>query len=128
MNFDQLLTNFLSPPILFFLLGLLATLVKSDLELPAPLPKILSLYLLLAIGFKGGVELAHSGLTVQIASTLGVAMIAAVVVPVYTYFVLRLKLDSANAAAIAATYGSISAVTFITAAAFLDATKPDNEP
>jgi hypothetical protein len=41
MNFDQLLTNFLSPPILFFLLGLLATLVKSDLELPAPLPKIL---------------------------------------------------------------------------------------
>ena len=123
MNFDQLLTNFLSPPILFFLLGLLATLVKSDLELPAPLPKILSLYLLLAIGFQGGVELAHSGLTVQIASTLGVAMIAAVVVPVYTYFVLRLKLDSANAAAIAATYGSISAVTFITAAAFLDATK-----
>ena len=69
MNFDQLLTNFLSPPILFFLLGLLATLVKSDLELPSPLPKILSLYLLLAIGFKGGVELAHSGLTLQIAST-----------------------------------------------------------
>ena len=123
MNFDQLLTNFLSPPILFFLLGLIATLVKSDLELPSPLPKILSLYLLLAIGFRGGVELAHSGLTFQIAATLGVAMAAAIVVPVYTYYILRLRLDAANAAAIAATYGSISAVTFITAAAFLDSTK-----
>jgi len=123
MNVDQLLTNFLSPPILFFLLGMVATLVRSDLELPAPLPKILSLYLLLAIGFRGGVELAHSGLTAQVAATLGVAVLAAVAVPVYTYFILRLRLDPANAAAIAATYGSISAVTFITATAFLDATR-----
>jgi len=122
MNFDQLLTNFLSPPILFFLLGMVATLVRSDLELPAPLPKILSLYLLLAIGFRGGVELAHSGITVHVAATLAVAVLAAVAVPVYTYFILRLRLDPANAAAIAATYGSISAVTFITATSFLDAT------
>ncbi len=123
MNTAQLLGNFLSPPILFFLLGLAATLVRSDLELPSPLPKILSLYLLFSIGFRGGMELAHSGLTTHVATTLGVAILAAVAVPAYTYFILRVRLDPANAAAIAATYGSISAVTFITATAFLDANK-----
>ncbi len=123
MNTAQLLTNFLSPPILFFLLGLAATLVKSDLELPSPLPKILSLYLLFAIGFRGGVELAHSGLNSQVAATLGTAIFAAVAVPIAAFFILRVKLDASNAAAIAATYGSVSAVTFITATAFLEATK-----
>lgn len=123
MTTAQLLANFLSPPILFFLLGLSATLVRSDLELPSPLPKILSLYLLLAIGFKGGAELAQSGLSTQVALTLGAAILTALIVPVYSFYLLRLKLDAPNAAAIAATYGSVSAVTFITAAAFLDATK-----
>jgi uncharacterized protein len=120
MDLSTVATNFVSPPILFFLLGMAATLVRSDLELPAPLPKVLSLYLLLAIGFRGGVELSHNPIDTHVALTLGAAILAAIVVPIYAFAILRLKLDVANAAAIAATYGSISAVTFITAANFLD--------
>lgn len=120
MDTSTLLGNFLSPPILFFLLGALATLLRSDLELPQPLPKVFSLYLLFAIGFRGGVELNHSGLGGPVMLTLGAAMLMAFGVPLFTFAILRLRLDAANAAAVAATYGSISAVTFITAAAFLD--------
>jgi hypothetical protein len=112
--------NLLNPPILFFFLGLAAVFFKSDLEIPAPIPKILSLYLLFAIGFKGGVELAASGLQSQIVVVLAAAVMMATIVPLYAFFVLRRKLPIADAAAIAATYGSISAVTFITAAAFLE--------
>lgn len=119
MSTDLILANLLSPPILFFFLGGLAALVRSDLEIPQPLPKFFSLYLLLAIGFKGGVELGHSGLTGQVATALLAAVLMASIVPVWTYFVLRRRLPVGDAAAIAATYGSISAVTFITAAAFL---------
>ncbi|MDK2972064.1 MAG: uncharacterized protein PWP23_1819 [Candidatus Sumerlaeota bacterium] len=114
--------NLLNPPLLFFILGMAAVLVKSDLELPQPFPKILSLYLLFAIGFKGGVELSHSGVTPRIAMVLGAAVMMALVVPVYSFFLLRGRVGVDNAAAIAATYGSISAVTFITAGAFLNAT------
>ena len=105
---------------LFFFLGMLAVFLKSDLEIPQPLPKLFSLYLLLSIGFKGGHELAESGINSQIALTLIVSILMASIVPVYTFFILRLKLDHYNAAAIAATYGSISAVTFITASSFLE--------
>lgn len=120
MDFNLLIGNFLNPPILFFVLGLLAVLVKSDLEIPAPIPKILSLYLLFAIGFKGGVGVAAGGLKAQIVVVLAAAVVMATVVPLYAFFVLRRKLSVADAAAIAATYGSISAVTFITAAALLE--------
>ena len=120
MDFNLLISNFLNPPILFFFLGLLAVFVKSDLEIPAPIPKILSLYLLFAIGFKGGVGLAAGGLQTQIVVVLAAAVVMATVVPLYAFFVLRRKLPVADAAAIAATYGSISAVTFITAAALLE--------
>lgn len=119
MDFNLILSNLLSPPILFFFLGALAVAVKSDLEIPHPLPKFFSLYLLLAIGFRGGVELHKSGLNEQVVYTLLAAALMASVVPLYTFFVLRRRLGAADAAAIAATYGSISAVTFITAAAFL---------
>lgn len=112
--------NFLNPPILFFFLGLMAVLAKSDLEIPVPIPKILSLYLLFAIGFKGGVGLAASGLGTQIVVVLIAAAAMASIVPLYAFFVLRRKLPVADSAAIAATYGSVSAVTFITAAAFLE--------
>ncbi len=98
---------------------MLAIFFKSDLEIPAPLPKLFSLYLLLAIGFKGGYELEESGITAQIGLTLLAAVVMASVVPVYSFFILKIKLDAYNAAAIAATYGSISAVTFITAQSFL---------
>ena len=108
-----MLGNFLSPPILFFLLGLVETLVRSVLALPSPLPKILSLYLLLAIGFKGGAELALSGLSAHVALTLGAAILAALVVPVYSFYLLRLKLDVPNAAPSAATSGSVTTVAFL---------------
>ncbi|MEM7648883.1 MAG: sodium-dependent bicarbonate transport family permease, partial [Cyanobacteria bacterium P01_A01_bin.70] len=84
-----------------------------------PIPKLFSLYLLFAIGFKGGHELHESGLTPDIAIALLAAVVMAALVPVYSFFILRLKLDIHNAAAIAATYGSISAVTFVTASTFL---------
>ncbi|BAY28010.1 hypothetical protein NIES2100_78390 [Calothrix sp. NIES-2100] len=119
MNSSLILTNILNPPVLFFFLGMLVILFKSDLEVPQPLPKLFSLYLLLAIGFKGGYELEESGISPQIAITLIAAILMACVVPIYSFFILKIKLDAYNAAAIAATYGSISAVTFITAQSFL---------
>jgi uncharacterized protein len=120
MDLSLIVSNFLNPPILFFFLGMVAIFVKSDLEIPAPIPKLFSLYLLLAIGFKGGVELAKSGINQTVVLTIMAAMVMACVVPLYTFFILRTKLDPYNAAAIAATYGSISAVTFITASSFLN--------
>ncbi len=120
MDGSLILFNILNPPVLFFFLGVLAVLLKSDLEIPQPLPKLFSLYLLLAIGFKGGYELAESGINWQIATTLIASIVMASLVPIYTFFILQLKLDAYNAAAIAATYGSTSAVTFITASSFLD--------
>ena len=120
MDGSLILFNILNPPVLFFFLGMLAVFCKSDLEIPPPLPKLFSLYLLLAIGFKGGYELSESGINTQIALTLMASIIMALVVPAYSFFILRLKLDAYNAAAIAATYGSISAVTFITASSFLE--------
>lgn len=120
MDFNLIAGNFLNPPILFFFLGLAAVFVKSDLEIPAPIPKILSLYLLFAIGYKGGVGLAAGGLQTQIIVVLIAAIMMASIVPLYAFFILRRKLPVADSCAIAATYGSISAVTFITAAAFLE--------
>ncbi len=119
MDISLVVSNILNPPVLFFFLGMTAVLVKSDLEIPPPVPKLFSLYLLLSIGFKGGVELIKSGVTQEVVLTLLAAMVMACVVPLYTFFILKLKLDTYDAAAIAATYGSISAVTFITASAFL---------
>ena len=120
MNVILVVSNLLNPPVLFFFLGMLAVLVKSDLEIPAPIPKLFSLYLLIAIGFRGGSELAKSGITQDVFLTIGAAILMSCVVPIYTFFILRIKLDPYNAAAIAATYGAISAVTFITAGSFLD--------
>ncbi|WOD40616.1 sodium-dependent bicarbonate transport family permease [Nodosilinea sp. E11] len=119
MNANLIMSNILNPPVLFFFLGMLAVFVKSDLEIPPPIPKLFSLYLLLAIGFKGGVELTKSGINQQVVLTILAAIMMACAVPLYTFFILRLKLDTYDSAAIAATYGSISAVTFITASAFL---------
>ncbi|AFY37689.1 protein of unknown function DUF897 [[Leptolyngbya] sp. PCC 7376] len=119
MDANLIVSNILNPPVLFFFLGMAAVFVKSDLEIPPPIPKLFSLYLLLAIGFKGGVELVKSGVTQEVVLTLLAAMLMACIVPLYTYFILKIKLETYDAAAIAATYGSISAVTFITAGAFL---------
>ena len=75
MDTSLVLQNLLSPPVLFFFLGVVAVLVGSDLEIPAPLPKLFSLYLLLAIGFRGGLELAHSGLGGQVLPTILAAVL-----------------------------------------------------
>ena len=112
--------NILDPAILFFVFGVLAGSVKSNLEIPPQISRFLSLYLLMALGLKGGFALAHSGLSVEVATTLGCAVALAVIVPAIGYRVLRRFLGGYDAAAIAATYGSVSAVTFITAIQYLE--------
>ncbi|MFN0136405.1 MAG: sodium-dependent bicarbonate transport family permease [Phycisphaerae bacterium] len=117
---ELIVQNLLQPPILFFLLGLIAVWTLSDLEIPQPIPKVLSLALLLTIGFKGGVQLAAGGLNAAALLSLGLAIAIAIVTPLYAYALLRIKLNVHDAAAVAATYGSVSAITFITAISFLD--------
>lgn len=119
MNPELIISNLKNPTLLFFILGIIAAFIKSDLEIPPQISKFLSLYLLFSIGFKGGMELAHSGLTEEVIKTLGLSIGLSILVPLYTYFILRRKLDVHNAGALAATYGSVSAVTFITASSFL---------
>ena len=112
--------GFLDPAILFFVFGLFAGAVKSNLEIPAQISRFLSLYLLMALGLKGGFALARSGLTPEVAVTLGCALALAVLVPLAGYALLRRFVSGYAAAAIAATYGSVSAVTFITAVQHLE--------
>lgn len=121
MNTEILISNLTNPTLLFFLLGVIAALVKSDLEIPPGSVKFISLYLLFSIGFKGGQELAHSGLTNEIFITLTIALSVAALVPLYSFFILRRKLNVYDAGAVAAAYGSVSAVTFVAASAFLEA-------
>lgn len=120
MNTDILIHNLTNPTLLFFLLGVIAALVKSDLEIPPQSVKFISLYLLFAIGFKGGQELSHSGITNEILLTLLLALFLASVVPLYAFFILRRRLNVYDAGAVAAAYGSVSAVTFVAASAFLE--------
>ena len=115
--FDTLL----SPPILSFALGAAATFVRSDLKVPPAIAKFLSLYLMIAIGIHGGHGLHETGLSGSIAIVLLAAMLLAIVVPLYSFVILRRQLDAHNAGAIAATYGSVSAVTFVTASGVLSA-------
>lgn len=119
MSLDLLMQNVLNPVILFFFLGVLSIFLRTGLEIPQPIPKFISLYLLMSIGLHGGYELSKSGLDFYVFKVLGLALLMAIVVPIYSFFILRLKVDIYNAVAIAATYGSISAVTFITAVNFL---------
>lgn len=114
------LSNLGSPPLLFFFLGVIAVAVRSDLEIPGQIAKFLSLYLLFAIGFKGGVALAESAVDATVVLTLLAAMAMSALIPIYTFFLLRRRMPVADAAAVAATYGSVSAVTFVTAAGYLD--------
>ena len=114
------MTNFLDPAILFFIFGVFAGSVKSNLEIPPQISRFLSLYLLMALGLKGGFALHKSGFTSEIAYSLGLAVFLAIIIPIIGYWILRRKLGAFDAAAIAATYGSVSAVTFITATQYLD--------
>ena len=123
MDFHILLSNLTNPTLLFFVLGIIATTVKSDLEIPASSSKFISLYLLFSIGFKGGQELSHSGFTNEIVYSLLFGMALASLIPLYTFFILKRKLSISDAGAVAAAYGSVSAVTFVAAASFLEAQK-----
>lgn len=110
----------LDPTILFFCLGVLAVWFKSNIEIPPQTTKFLSYYLLMSIGFKGGIALAKENLTTQIFLTMGAGALAATLVPLIMFFILKRKLDNQNAAGIAACYGSVSAVTFLTGVSWLE--------
>jgi uncharacterized protein len=112
--------SLLDPAILFFVFGVLAGAVKSNLEIPPAISKFLSLYLLMALGMKGGFALAKTGFDVQILASLGAAMAMAVIVPALGYQLLKRRVAGFDAAAIAASYGSVSAVTFVTAMQVLE--------
>jgi hypothetical protein len=120
MNLNLLLDNLTNPALLFFLLGILAVRLKSDLEIPPNSSKFIALYLLFSIGFKGGQELAHSHFTLEIIWSVVFGIAIAIAIPFYSYFILRRKFNSYDSGAIAAAYGSVSAVTFVTAASFLE--------
>lgn len=124
------LANLLSPVILFFTLGMVAGVLKSSLTIPETLTKSVSLYLMMAIGFRGGVELSHSGLGSGILASVLVAMTMSALLPVVAYTLLRwtTKLDATNAAAVAAHYGSVSIVTFAAAVALLNYQRQPFEP
>ncbi len=113
------LQNLLDPSILFFFLGCLIALVRSNLEIPPAIARFFSLYLLMAMGFKGGVALSTSPLDWSALATLTSAFLLAIILPLLAYAYLIRKLSPFDAAAVAAAYGSVSAVTFITATQFL---------
>lgn len=114
------MNTLLDPAILFFVFGVLAGCLKSNLEIPPAISRFLSLYLLMALGLKGGFALSHSGLTADVGASLGAAVLLAVLVPWLGYTVLRRFVSGYDAAAVAATYGSVSAVTFVTAVQYLE--------
>lgn len=111
----------ISPPVLFFVLGAAAALVRSDLRVPRPVTKLLSLYLLWAIGFTGGVKIAKSGLEQDAVLAIAIGLGLAATIPLAIFSLLRKRLGVHDAAAVAACYGSVSAVTFLTASSMLDA-------
>ena len=112
--------NLVDPAILFFVFGVLAGALRSNLEIPKSVAKFLSLYLLMALGLKGGFALAQSGFTPTVALSLGAALFMAFLVPTIGYALLRNRVSRMDAAAVAAAYGSVSAVTFVTAIQFLE--------
>jgi uncharacterized protein len=121
---QSLSTSLLSPMVLAFALGLFATLVKSDLRFPDELYSALTIYLLFAIGLKGGMKLDGMSLSV-VGLPLAGAICLSAIIPVWCFFILKkiVRLDAANSGAIAAHYGSVSAVTFSAVLAFLEVAK-----
>jgi hypothetical protein len=112
--------NLLDPAILFFVFGVLAGTVRSNLEIPPAISRFLSLYLLMALGLKGGFALSHSGMTANVGASIAAAITLAICIPMLGYWILRRFVSAFDAAAVAATYGSVSAVTFVTAVQYLE--------
>ncbi|MEM7616883.1 MAG: sodium-dependent bicarbonate transport family permease [Pseudomonadota bacterium] len=122
--FELFQQNIISPPILFFVMGVLSGYLKSDLNVPEQISRYLAIYLMMAIGFKGGVAIAETEeITTQIITTIIAGVVTGFTQPFLGYWLLRktTKLDCVTSAAVAAHYGSISMVTFITAVSFLEA-------
>jgi hypothetical protein len=120
--FELLAQNLLSPAILFFALGVLAGFLKSDLDVPESISRYLSIYLMMAIGFKGGVAIAETPeMNAEVVATIAAGLVIGFVQPFLAYGLLRAttRLDVPTASALAAHYGSISMVTFVTATSFL---------
>ena len=113
-----------SPVILFFVLGLLAAVVRSDLAIPESIAKAMSLYLMIAIGLKGGVAVAKAGIGPELAAALAAGVVASFALPLLAFAALRrfAGLSRIDAGAVAAHYGSVSVVTFVTAKEVLGAT------
>lgn len=113
--FDLASQNILSPMVLFFVLGTALSLARSDLSIPGSVAKLLSLYLMMSIGFRGGVEVAHHGLSATLAASLAAGVMLSFAIPFLAYGLLRLAtpLSVPDAASVAAHYGSISAVTLV---------------
>ena len=120
MDLHLLFSDFTNPTILFFILGILAKVVKSDLEIPESSFKFISLYLLFSIGFKGGQELQHGDQNNEMFAAMLFGLIVSAVIPLYTFFILKRRMSVSDSGAIAASYGSVSAVTFVAAASFLE--------
>ena len=120
--FELALANLTSPMILFFVLGLLAALSRSDLAIPEAIAKGLAIYLMLAIGFKGGAGVADHGVDTTLVIALLAGIVLSALLPLIAFPLLRstTKLSRVDAAAIAACYGSISIVTFLAAAQALE--------
>ena len=118
---ESLLSNFASPVVLAFALGIAAKLLKSDLEIPKPLYQGLSIYLLLAIGLKGGVELSKTSIDAFIGPA-SITLLLGVITPLIAYLILRYlgRMDMINSSANCAHYGSVSAVTFIAAISYVE--------
>jgi len=120
--------NLLTPSIMFFALGFVAQLIRSDLKLPAELTKSITIYLLLSVGIHGGIELSHTNFSEAVPAIM-VAIVLGIALPLIAYWIIHHigKIDRLNAVAIATHYGSVSAGTFLTAVAFLEALHIDFE-
>ena len=120
---SEILATLLSPVILFFVLGALAAFARSDLSIPESMSKAMSLYLMAAIGLKGGVEVAAAGLDPLMLKTGVAGLLLSFGLPFLGFQMLRRigRLDNVSAGAVAAHYGSVSVVTFVTGVAVLQA-------
>lgn len=125
MEFSDVISNLTSPALLFFVLGICAVRLKSDLKIPENSSKFISLYLLFSIGFKGGQELSHSLFGTELVLSIVFGILLSALIPLAAFLLLRRKFNTANSAAIAAAYGSVSAVTFVTTIAVLESKNID---
>lgn len=121
MNPTFLFENLTNPAFLFFLLGIIAVYVKSDVQIPSTTSKFIAIYLLFSIGFNSGQELSHQAITIEILASLLFGILIAALIPLYVFFIAKIKLPVHDSIAIASAYGSVSAVTFVTAVSYIEA-------